>query len=263
MRKLAWLVVVCCSSLASGDELGDTADIVMPDGIGPEIKATPRFVFDLGGFEVAPESYRSTSPGIASLSKQVVARAIEGKEAWIAADVTYSAPCPMDDCSKRREPDTYGHITILFDAGKPVAWHHAYAVQGAPRSAPAAIPDHVDAGAAEVVKKLRATIGDPKAFARTVSQRNDVVLFGSEPGERTVGGNQVRAQLARWNLGFKVRDGVQAGVTSSKKVAWVAANLDARKPGDKRATAYRALFVYEKHDDTGWDVVQLQFSTVR
>src|SRR5262249_60023024 len=110
-----------------------------------------------------------------------------------------------------------------------------------------------------VAKKFEATIGDVKAFAKTVSQRNDVVLYGSELAERTVGGNEVRAQLAKWKLAFKVRDGVQAGISSSKTTAWVAANLDASKPGDKKPTPYRALLVYEKHADTGWGVVPLHF----
>lgn len=50
-----------------------------------------------------------------------------------------------------------------------------------------------------------------------------------------------------------------AGVTTSKTVAWLVANVDAVRPGDKVATAYRLLAIYEKTGST-WRIVQLNFS---
>jgi len=93
--------------------------------------------------------------------------------------------------------------------------------------------------------------------------RKDVVLYGSELSERTVGGDNVKAKLAAWKLAFKVRDGIQAGLTASKTVAWVAANVDAtslKNPKDK-PTPYRALFLYEKTAGT-WQIVHAHFSFV-
>ena len=56
---------------------------------------------------------------------------------------------------------------------------------------------------------------------------------------------------------------MQAGVTSSKTIAFVAANLDAtslKKPKAK-PTPYRVLFVYE-NTGTSWQLVQAHFSVV-
>jgi len=56
---------------------------------------------------------------------------------------------------------------------------------------------------------------------------------------------QVKAKLAAWRLGFRVRDGIQAGVTANNAIAWVAANVDAipqNEPTDK-PVPYRVLFL--------------------
>jgi hypothetical protein len=122
------------------------------------------------------------------------------------------------------------------------------------------MPERVDPAAAEAVKRFRATLGDPAAFAKSISDRKDVVLFGSDLNERYVGGAAVRATLATWKLAFAIRDGVAAGVTASKTVAWVAAYVDARMAGKPTPSAvYLVSAVYEKHG-TSWDIVLLQFS---
>ena len=271
MRALP-LAVLLLSSLALAapqhGALDDTGEIVMPTGVGAPIAYTPRFIFKPDGYAITPTAYVDlTSEGDPTeLAHPVVSHAIDGTEVWVAADTISRTICGMAEC-QHEGPSHTGHVTVLFDHGRPVAWHYAYAVTAAQQAkavaagtTPPAIPRRIDPGAEAVVKKFEATIGSARTLANTVSQRNDVVLFGSDARERTVGGNQVRAQLLAWKLGFKVRDGVQAGITSSKQVAWVAANLDAARPGDKKPTPYRALFIYEKHADTGWDIVQLHFS---
>lgn len=125
---------------------------------------------------------------------------------------------------------------------------------------PDVLPKEI-AGAEDVVKVFEASLGDPKAFAATVSDRADVVLYGSELAERTVGGAKVKAKLSAWKLAFKVRDGIQAGVTKSRRVAWVAANVDAtstKKPKNP-SEPYRVLALYEK-TGSEWKLVQAQFS---
>ncbi|HEX7839645.1 MAG TPA: nuclear transport factor 2 family protein [Kofleriaceae bacterium] len=86
---------------------------------------------------------------------------------------------------------------------------------------------------------------------------------GRELAERSEGAAQVRAQLERWKFAFKVRDGIRAGLTASKTVAWVAANVDAssaRRPKDK-PLPHRLLFVDEKTGAT-WKLVQAHCSAV-
>ena len=105
------------------------------------------------------------------------------------------------------------------------------------------------------------TIGDPKLFAATVSTRPETAMFGSEMGERYTG-RQVAKQIQSWNLIFKVRDGVRAGVSKSGKVAWVAANVNAlqNKRPNAKPIPYRMFAVYELVG-TAWKLVHLQFST--
>lgn len=87
------------------------------------------------------------------------------------------------------------------------------------------------------------------------------MLYGSAREERFVGGAKVRAKLLAWNLGLTVRDGVQAGLSHGKSLAWVAANVDARPAKTPKAapTPYRLLVIYEKTGDS-WRAVSVSFS---
>jgi hypothetical protein len=163
------------------------------------------------------------------------------------------------------------HASGLVDAtGYAIAWHVGQVTRAANRApppargkplAPAKLPAGIDAGAEEVAKLFAASLANPATLAKTVSDRKDVVLLGSEADERYVGGAKVRATLLRWNLGFAVRDGIQAGLAPSKTTAWVAANVDAAKPGSKLTTPYRVLAIYDRKGST-WQLVLLHFSTV-
>jgi hypothetical protein len=196
----------------------------------------------------------------------------DGKTAWIAANakgVLQPHDCAPGPCGKNTDPPL--HATGLLEKGAKewrwVAWHIAnpvkakeqpyYVKQGV---LPDVLPKSIS-GAEDVVKVFEASLGDPKAFAATVSDRKDVVLYGSELAERTVGGAKVKAKLVGWKLVFRVRDGIQAGLTSSKTVAWVAANVDAssiKKPKNP-SEPYRVLALYEK-TGSEWMLVQAHFS---
>jgi hypothetical protein len=86
-----------------------------------------------------------------------------------------------------------------------------------------------------------------------------VVLHGTEPTERFVGGAAVRARLVKWDLSLAVHGGIRAGVTRSKAVAWIAADVDARSAKSKTTSPYRLTVVYEK-TGTEWKIVQIHFS---
>jgi hypothetical protein len=206
------------------------------------------------------------------LSNVVVASASDGKSAWLAADalaVPQSGDCAPGPCGRNHNPPL--HVTALLERDAKgwnwIAWHITDPVPGS-RHADLAklkiVPDKLDravAGAEDVVKVFEASLTDSAALAATLSTRKDVVLYGSEAKERTLGGAKVKAKLAGWKLAFALRDGVQAGLTANKNVAWVAANVDARsakRPKDP-ATPYRVLAIYELTDKT-WKLVQLQFS---
>ena len=113
------------------------------------------------------------------------------------------------------------------------------------------------------MKKFEATLGDPKALAASVSARKDVVLYGSEFAERYVGA-AAKAQLAKWNLAFKVQGGIQAGVGAAKTIAWVAANVDASSIKNPKAatTPYQLFAIYEQ-TGADWQLVAAHFAFVK
>jgi hypothetical protein len=190
----------------------------------------------------------------------VVATSADGSAAWVAIDLEFREFCAKASCD-HDPPVATGHMTAVFDAGKPIAWNIAKIAKAkAKPPAPSTLPRQIDAAAQDAEKMFESTISDPAALAKSVSDRKDVVLYGSDAGERYLGGAAVRAQLAKWKLGYKVRDGIQAGATANGKVAFVAANVDAARATDKTPTPYRMFAIYEKAND-GWRLVQLQFST--
>ncbi|HEY4055502.1 MAG TPA: hypothetical protein VGM39_02800 [Kofleriaceae bacterium] len=198
--------------------------------------------------------------GDVELQNPVVGFAADGTEAFVAGDIRQFGDCGGgSSCGK-----TLGwlHGAFLVEKGdsgwSPTVWHISQLGKPAETQTPLArkVTDAEDAA-----KLFEATIADPKAFAKTVSDRKDAVLLGSDKGERFVGGAKVRAKLAAWNLSLQTRGGVQAGVSQNKTFAWVAANVDARSISKPKApvTAYRVLAIYEKVDAT-WKLVSLSFS---
>jgi hypothetical protein len=116
----------------------------------------------------------------------------------------------------------------------------------------------LEPGTEAVVKLFEASIGDPKAFAASVSDREDSVLFGSDRLERHLGGKQIGATLAKWNLALKVRDGVRAGL-AGPTVVWIAANVDATPRGGGKPTPYQLLTIYE-YAGGAWKLVHASFA---
>lgn len=125
---------------------------------------------------------------------------------------------------------------------------------------PPALQKAIGKGAEPVVKLLTSTMSDPKAFAATVSEREDTVLFGSSTNDRIAGGKAAAAALLKWNLKLTIRDGVRAGLVGTT-VAWAAANVDAVKVGEPKTSAvpYQMLVILEK-SSADWRIVQLSFA---
>ena len=178
------------------------------------------------------------SPYPAVMQKVVVgAAASDSKIVWYAAEVAATTSCMVERPCKSK-PDRFLNGTVLVEETKTgwhaVAWHVAKRITSKQQAAELAddkkleaVPTRIDKGAEAAAKRFSETITDPKVFAGSVSTRTDVVMLGSDAGERWVGGAAVKAQLAKWKLGFKVHDGIQAGVSAKGTVAWVAANVDA------------------------------------
>jgi hypothetical protein len=208
---------------------------------------------------------------VADTNKTIVATAADPDTAWISTHLgEHFAACGKAGCAKEA-PDSWLRATALFEKSngtwQPVAWAITPAIPGTSQQEaldqninPDAISRNT-AGADEVAKLFEGSIGDPKKFAATFSDRKEVVMFGSELAERYVG-KQAKSQVTAWNFSFTVRDGVRAGTSKSGNVAWVAANVDAKpvKSPKAKALPFRAFALYEK-TGADWKLVSLQFST--
>jgi len=103
----------------------------------------------------------------------------------------------------------------------------------------------------------------------TAAARTDLVVYGSGPGERTVGGGRfARAWAATWVGNVKVDGPLIARVAPSGTTGWVIANVKlvkkkARAGAPLNATyhvPYRVLCVFDK-TDKGWTLVHMHFAT--
>ena len=260
-------VVMLLGAVAAADPGKDIRDVL--DKVlwtaGPS--TTSRFAFTTYGVsELGAADTASLAMNNVDATNKVIGLASTGTDAFVAADITASGDCGGDgnSCGK---PIGWMHAVLLFEKTDegwlPEVWHVADVVSAKEASkavAPAAIARKVNGGA-DVAKVFESTLADPKAFANAVSDRKDVVLYGSESGERVVGGANVRAKLRAWNLVLTVRDGVQAGLARGKTLGWVAANVDAKPASKSKSspTPYRLLAIYEKAGDS-WKLVCASFS---
>lgn len=208
---------------------------------------------------------------VADTNKTIVATAADPDTAWISTHLgSHFADCGKAGCAKQAA-DSWLRATALFEKSngtwQPVAWSITPAIPGTAQQDALdqnIVPDAISrntTGADDVAKLFEGSIGDPKKFAATFSDRKEVVMFGSELAERYVG-KQAKSQITAWNFTFAVRDGVRAGMSKSGNVAWVAANVDAKpiKAPKTKALPFRAFALYEK-TGTDWKLVSLQFST--
>lgn len=194
----------------------------------------------------------------------VVGLAADGHAGWLAADSGVIMACGMEGCAKilrdaAREAKVKPpfHHTALVEDGKLLFLHIGSTGKGVGYEG--LMEPQIPEDARPAVEQFQKSIADPKAFAATISARKDVVLYGTEPTERFVGGAAARATLLKWDLSLTVHGGIRAGVTKSRAVAWLAADVDARSAKSKTTLPYRLTVVYEK---TGaeWKIVQIHFS---
>jgi hypothetical protein len=264
----ALLVGLAGTSEAGGAPPLESAESAVAGWLIHNDRNVTRFMFWPEGVVINGEGTESGGAHYADqVQKPVVGVATkEDDVAWVAFDLALYPDCfEMKGCKKKASRVV--HATALQQSGSPLAMHIADPFTGKEYAAAIkngrkleALPKKIDKGAEAAVKVFESTISDPKAFAATVSARPDVILFGSEAAERWVGGDKVKAAITKWKLGFKVRDGIQAGVSGGGTVAWIAANVDAAPVGKAgTASPYRLTAIYEK-TGADWKVVALQFS---
>ena len=264
MRHVAILVALI--GVAHADDKAKAISSALTDALSVsnhDDKLPPIVLLDSETKLKEPFIYGNGSPSD-ELLHVVVGLAGDGHAGWVAADTGVIIACGMEGCDKilrqaARDADTKPpfHHTALVDDGKVLFLHIGSTGKGVGygESMTAQIADD----AKPVVELFQKSIADPKAFAATVSTRKDVVLYGTVATERFVGGTAARATLLKWGLALSVHGGIRAGVTKSKQVAWIAADVDARSATAKTSSPYRLTVVYEK-TGSEWKVVQIHFS---
>jgi hypothetical protein len=267
---------VLTSTLAAADTAKDVTkaldSIVSSAGPAPENIGVPRFALTDGSPAASPSNIDQARVGMpenAASKKPVVGISADKTAVWINADVAEEIVCRDMGCDQEKAKGWW-HATALFEVKGPtiVAWQIAKTVAGKDQAAAIkkgvsldGLDERVDKGSEDPVKLFKDTLGDPKKLAATVSDRKDAVMYGSELGERFVGGAKIKSQLAKWNLGFTVTGGVQSGLTKSQTVAFVAANVEAKSMKNPKAAAspYRVFAIYEK-TVLSWRLVSLHFA---
>lgn len=278
MRALPFVLLAASSSAFAGDSASTLAS-----DLGARLEAltsksqtiiaeTPQFTFTDNITLEHPASIFEAQRGLADIGKvdatKTLVVQVDPTTAIMSTHVGEYFSCGKTGC---KDPDGWLRATVVFEKGagawQPLAWSITPSIPSS--SQQDAIDDNINpdklqrdlGGADDAVRVFEATIGDPKQFAGTFSNRNEVLMFGSELPERYPGA-KAKKQLAAWNFAFTVRDGVRAGLSKSGNVAWVAANVDATPAKQKGAKAlpFRVFAVYEKIATT-WKLVHLQFST--
>ncbi len=236
---------------------------------------TPKFAFTSNITIDAPASLDDAMFGlpevaIADKSKTLV-DAPDATTAVVSTTLGEFAYCAKPGCPGQAAETFLRAVTVLDKVGdtwQPIAWAITPPIPGDSQVAAMAakiVPDVIKrdtTGADDVAKLFETALGDPKLFAAAVADKKEAVLYGSELAERYVTGKVVKAQVASWGLGFKVRDGVRAGLSAHGNLAWVAANVDGRfvKNPKMAPVPYRVFAVLEKIG-ADWKFVALEFST--
>lgn len=286
--RIALVLLLWIAPLGAAAQDGDRAldsevMAIAHDGNDSDIPVSPSL------FALNPDGAASGAKAVAGrprlssdhvdVQKAVYERSGDTDTAWFAADLAEGElGCGCGPCPPRPPPPVPKfHATGVLERDQGewrwVAWHIARPVDAKTQAkalaagrTPPPLARAVSKDAEAAVKVFEASIGDPKKFAETIYMaRKDIVLYGSELRERTVGGAKVKAKLLAWNLGFKVRDGIVAGRAGA--IAYIAANVDAismKRPKDK-PVPYRLLALYEASGPAskgGWQLVSAHFSFI-
>lgn len=244
---------------------------------GDDADTAVRFGFDSEGVHEGATTWEAANRDrrdLIELRDPMIATAADGRAAWAATGARRGTVCAgltstIDKCKEDEEPTA--SVLVLFeqDAKDKKRWNPAVVHSAIPLSAKdyakrtaeaklAPIATKIDPAAEPAVAAFKAAIGDAQLLAASVAKRKDTVLLGSAPKEKFVG-PKVATTLASWKLALSVRDGIAAGVTASKTVAWIAANVDA-KTAAGATTPYRVLALYELEKAKDWRLVALAFS---
>jgi hypothetical protein len=127
---------------------------------------------------------------------------------------------------------------------------------------PDAIPDAHDDSA--LAQAMRTGFASKPSFVAARSTRADALNFGSAPGERVLGGDNIRKIFGRIKATIHLHDAVAVGTVGAHG-GWGAANVDftdADRDGTDVTQTFRVLVAWVE-ESGGWRMVQTQWSNAR
>lgn len=127
---------------------------------------------------------------------------------------------------------------------------------------PDAIPDTHDAS--PLAKAMRLGFASKPSFVAARSTRSDALNVGSAPGERVVGGENIKKIFGKLKATIRLHDAVKVGPAGAHG-GWGAANVDfsdADRDGTQVTQTFRVLVAWVE-EAGGWRMVQSQWSNAR
>lgn len=127
---------------------------------------------------------------------------------------------------------------------------------------PDAIPDTHDSS--PLATATRTAFASKPSLVEARSARPEAINFGTASGERLQGGETIKRIFARLNATIRLRDAVKVGMVGERG-GWGVANvdfIDADTDGTEITQTFRVLAAWVK-EDTGWRIVQTQWSSAR
>ncbi|MFT3697637.1 MAG: nuclear transport factor 2 family protein [Kofleriaceae bacterium] len=129
---------------------------------------------------------------------------------------------------------------------------------------PDAIPNSHDES--KLAEAMRQGFASKPSFVTARSNRDDGMNFGSAPGERIVGGDNVKKIFSRIKASIHLHgDAIKVGPAGAKG-GWGAANVeftDNDKDGIAVTQTFRVLVAWLQDETGNWRMVQSQFSNPR
>nr|HEX4313003.1 hypothetical protein [Kofleriaceae bacterium] len=189
-----------------------------------------------------------------ALSVGTVTVATDGSVAWIAQDLSL-AGLPLELTAVAHEE--LGHWTVAALAlAQPLSNDAAAHLAKTKQLAALAPLPAAPASAAELAAAARDAFASPVAFADAVSVRSDALEIARH-GERTAGGDVIRRGAIRMTHAKFAVGQVAAGHLGAR-AGWTVVTVTETN-GSRSPEPMRVLAAWV-HEDTGWRIVQAQWS---
>ena len=202
-----------------------------------------------GGFEVSP---RFTQSGH------------DADTGWIAEELRLGGKTYVTTAVVDLRDGAWSIAALQFATTMANAEAHRAARAGE-LAVPDAIPDTHDARHdAPLAKAMRAGFASKPSFVAARSARSEALNVGSAPGERILGGENIKKLFSKIKATIRLHDAVKVGPAGAHG-GWGAANVefsDADRDGAEVTQTFRVLVAWVE-EAGGWRMVQSQWSNAR